>query len=82
MLQVRKNLSQANDEGQIYSPYDRSDGQNRLISLELRRFVRDPSLSTTRHIHHQQIQQRWYFHNLNPRGAHARQFLVYFRIGH
>ncbi|BFU92834.1 MAG: hypothetical protein NTAFB01_40210 [Nitrospira sp.] len=58
MLQVRKNLSQANGEWQISSPYDRSDGQNRPISLELPKFVRGLSLGTTRHIHHQQTQQR------------------------
>jgi hypothetical protein len=58
MLQVRKNLSQANGKRQISSPYDRSDGQSRLISLELPKFVRGLLLGTIRHIHNQQTQQR------------------------
>jgi len=63
MLQALKNLSQANGERQISFPSDRSDGQSRLISLELPKFVRGLLLGTTRHIHNQhnqQTQQRWY----------------------
>lgn len=60
MLQVRKNLSQANERVINFFPYDRSNGQSRLISLELPKFVRGLSLGTTRHIHNQQTQQRRY----------------------
>ena len=51
--------------------------------LELRDSVFSLSFRAThRFIHDQQIDQRRLSINLNPRGAHARQFPLYFRIGH